>query len=238
MLTGSFELQVAMSRHSQQLQHPPPHQDAPHSHRAWAAEQGEWQRREAAYREQLERHYWAQHEAEYQDSVAEYYAARRHHQEQQHRLNQVLYGFGASRLAPPPSTTSAQPCHPHLQQYQHQHIFQQHHQQQPYQQHQPQQQQEAEGMDCCGAPAASPRPPLTAVSCNAGAGPPGWPGAGMAWEASPAAAGGGMPRKRSQEAADWSVAGMQGGCWVGRLASSMLGRAVAGALWAAGAAGQ
>lgn len=166
----------------------------------WEQEHLEWQQREANYREQLERHYWAQQEAEFQQKVAEYYAAyaaRQQHQEQQHRLNQVLYGGAMAGCQDRHAAAAGGPLQqPAAIQQQAAHAAAQH--------QQTQHQQSQEGMDCC-MQLCSPRPPLTAVSnfaWGASAAAPAWPGSvsgGMVWDGSAVGASG--PRKRGQEAA-------------------------------------
>lgn len=208
MLLGSFKPATAIAAAQQQA--------------AWAAEQLEWQRREAAYREQLERHYWEQQEAEFQAGVAEYYAARQQHQQQQQRLNQVLYGHGAA-VQPFHPAPQAGGCHGALLAVPRQHALQATGAwgagagggEQP------------EGMECCGPPACSPRQPLAAVSCNlsfgAGGAAAGWPvggpphAAGWEWEAAGTDAS--LCRKRLRDTAPgdgvWPEPGGLAFCLVG-----------------------
>lgn len=162
MIVGSFNLQAAMAQQQDAASLP------------WQEEHSEWQHTEHMYREQLERHYFAQQEVEYNARLTEYYAARQQHQQEQHRLNQVLYGFGPSQRALPPSQQPSQ------QQYHPQPQLQQYHPQQQYhQQRSLPQPQGMGGMDCCMQQAASPRLPLAAVCPNFGMAAV---GGGMAWE--------------------------------------------------------
>lgn len=176
MTVGSVELQMAMAQQQQQ-----------HAALAlpWAAEHQAWQQREAQYREQLERHYFAQQEAEFNAGLSEYYAARRQHQEQQQRLNQVLYGY---------------PGHDHMASYSHfQHTAQHPPQQAQLVQAHPQapapgEQGTSSMMDCV----ASPRQPLASVCNHYG----GHGGSGMQWEGAASLAG----RKRGH----WEASALGG----------------------------
>ncbi|KAL4443212.1 hypothetical protein ABPG75_010967 [Micractinium tetrahymenae] len=179
MLVGSVELQMAMAQQQQQQQQQHAALSLP-----WAAEHQAWQQREAQYREQLERHYFAQQEAEFNAGLSEYYAARLQHQEQQQRLNQVLYGY---------------PGHNHMASHSHsQHTAL--HLPHPLQQGRSIAQAPAQqGADSCMADCsarASPRQPLASV-CNHYGGHGGASAAGgMQWEGVAGLAG----RKRGHEA--------------------------------------
>lgn len=202
-MAGAFGPNAAHATHS--------HEQQRQQHHEWVSEVGEWQRREADYKAQLERHYYAEQEAEYQAQVAEYYTARREHQEHQQRLNQVLYGHCAGYPqqhpqcnAPAALGSLASPFQPNR--HTHQQAWQQ-----GWQQGWQQQQQQADAMDCCSpapGPHSPPRAPLAAVSCNfrpLPAASPAWrtnmAGSGGGWEGASLAASAGALRKRSRDVA-------------------------------------